>query len=290
MEFAYDEDALNQEATEKIKKDQKTNEAFDKLENELGGVYEIASSKLKSLVKEDKDGIKLDLPIDEATTKKAQEYLSTLDSNLAQVENVASSYWNKVTTPNFWSSVTDKLSVQLDNVINLTATEEKNQTTGNTSSIAGNRTEAEIKKLCNNKDIYLKYEKINLNPNFDIEGKTEEISKILESNKELEALMNSIVPQEIKYKDFWNIYFVKKSEIVEMEEKRKKLLEEAASREEEICWDDDDDNDETREESPVIVKKEDAIEASTEPKREISSEKTETNKTIEEEEDDDDWE
>lgn len=40
-------------------------------------------------------------------------YFETLDSNLANMENVATPYWNKMSNSRFWSNITQKFVTQL---------------------------------------------------------------------------------------------------------------------------------------------------------------------------------
>ncbi|CAB4256586.1 similar to Saccharomyces cerevisiae YDR068W DOS2 Protein of unknown function, green fluorescent protein (GFP)-fusion protein localizes to the cytoplasm [Maudiozyma barnettii] len=299
-------------------KDEKTNEVFSKFENELSSAYDKTAQSIKTIMNDDdKEDISLNLPIDEATSRKAQEILTSMDENLAKVENMATSYWDTVKTSGFWSNITENLGSQFDKAVQITSESlstghtEGNSSTVNTQTIAGNRTEAELSELSTNKEIYLKIGK-DKGEYLDIDSKTEEISDILKSNKELEILMNSLVPQQISYVDFWNIYLNKRDEILKREETRKNILTASSQNkkvEEEINWDDEDEhaeNDEkvreknekstneedignesstsTKDESLVIVSKSDIKE------EENKTNEKEENDDDEEQEDDDDWE
>lgn len=59
---------------------------------------------------------------------------------------------------------------------------------------------------------------------FDIKGKTEDISKDLEKYPELRATMEKLVPETIPYEDFWKRYYFLRHGIDLAEERRKELL------------------------------------------------------------------
>ncbi|CCE62431.1 hypothetical protein TPHA_0C02780 [Tetrapisispora phaffii CBS 4417] len=258
-----------------IKKDEKTEHAFNQLEDTVAKTYEKTSEVLGQYLQEDEEGIHITLPdFNTDVTDKAQEYLKSLDSNLQNAEEVASNYWKKVSSNNFWSSMSNSLSSQLDKVVKIkddvvrNTMKSDNNTSKNTSSllhVAGNRTEAELRELSNNEKLYTD-NKLELEESFNVDQKTDEISKLLETDKDIAKLMNKLVPTDVTYKDFWNIYFVNKQQIKEREDRRKKLLEAEKKYEEEHDdvggWDDDEDDEEDNEleEKPVIIEKEDAVE------------------------------
>ncbi|CCC68513.1 hypothetical protein NCAS_0B04290 [Naumovozyma castellii] len=265
--------------------DAKVNDTFQVFEDGVNRTYELTREKLKDLVHENEDGIELNIPLDESTTEKANYYLKQLDNNLAHVENVASSYWGKfsVAGTGFLSSVSDTLGAQLKELAIIESgpeSESEKAAETNKNIVAGNRTEAELKKLSNDKEIYLKND-IDISAegkDLDIDGKTAEISKLLSNDKDLETLMNELVPHTIKYNDFWSIYFIEKGRILDMEEKRRNILQKTSmevERDEEIGWDDDEEEEENESqqleptknettlsgtETPVIIEKEDALE------------------------------
>ncbi|KAG6361644.1 hypothetical protein INS49_009871 [Diaporthe citri] len=76
---------------------------------------------------------------------------------------------------------------------------------------------------------------------FDIKGKTEDISRDLEKYPELRATMEKLVPETIPYEDFWKRYYFLRHGIDLAEARRKELLK-AASAEEEVGWDEDSDD------------------------------------------------
>lgn len=76
---------------------------------------------------------------------------------------------------------------------------------------------------------------------FDIKGKTEDISRDLEKYPELRATMEKLVPETIPYEDFWKRYYFLRHGINLAEARRKELLK-AASAEEEVGWDEDSDD------------------------------------------------
>ncbi|CCF57251.1 hypothetical protein KAFR_0C02580 [Kazachstania africana CBS 2517] len=315
MDFVYDEEALNQEVPkDKVaKKDEKTNEVFNKLENELNSVYEKATKEIKKIVQEDDNGLQLNLPLDPNTSAKAQKILSDLDSGLANVESVATSYWNKVTAPTFWSNVTEQLSSKLESVglnkPDLNPIKENESKEGSVSLLAaGNRTEAELKNLSCNKQVFLQRgSKPSLDADFYIDSKTDEISQILSKDKSLEKLMNEIVPVKISYVDFWNIYFYERDAILKKEEKRREILErskqeETHNEDEEGGWDDEEEDDDNihsettksepnTDDSVVIVTKEDAEDNGIRNEEEEKAAKGDNEEDDDDDDDDDDdWE
>lgn len=295
MEFFYDEQALANEQPSTAKHDEKTEEAFNKLEDEVSKQYDKTAQALKKFVAESEDGVKLNLPLDPQTSLKAQHYLGQLDSNLQNVEKVAQGYWTKVSNPGFWSSMTNSLGSKLEQVVRVN--DEDLKQNASKAVVGGNRTESELRALSTDKSIYLD-NKNTAAASFDVDDKTEEISKILEKDKDLANLMNEIVPQSIPYKDFWNTYFTLRQKIFDMENNRRKILEgKQDSKDVEIGWDEEEDEIEGNEEEgndknpeePVIIKKEDTEqqEKNGDNDREVAKQVTREN---DEDEDDDDWE
>lgn len=277
------------------KLEDKVSSQYSKIEGQVNVQYNKTADILKNLVEEDKekDCININLPIDDEYTEKANEVLSKLDNNLKLVEDKASDYWNKVSGASFWSNVSsglnqrmEQISSQLNdatanatnllneattsavaNISNYTATtlatsDEDTNVVKTSVAAASTRTEGELKELSTKKEIYLE-NKIELNSEFDVETKTDEIAKILKSDELLDDLMNEIVPTEIPYKDFWNIYFTRKQQILDMENKRKELLQNASKQQDNdeiIGWDDDDEEEEnetTKVEDKAQEKKDD---------------------------------
>ncbi|KAI9800921.1 MAG: hypothetical protein M1833_003058 [Piccolia ochrophora] len=82
---------------------------------------------------------------------------------------------------------------------------------------------------------------------FEVEKKTEDISADLEKYKELRTAMEKIVPDRVKYEDFWTRYYFLRHVIETEEQRRKELLKGAAAptTEEDIAWDEEDSEPET---------------------------------------------
>ncbi|KAK2599246.1 hypothetical protein N8I77_011016 [Diaporthe amygdali] len=76
---------------------------------------------------------------------------------------------------------------------------------------------------------------------FDIKGRTEDISRDLEKYPELRSTMEKLVPETIPYENFWKRYYFLRHGIDIAEARRKELLK-AASAEEEVGWDEDSDD------------------------------------------------
>lgn len=78
---------------------------------------------------------------------------------------------------------------------------------------------------------------------FDVESKTDDISKDLESFAELRTSMEKLVPDTVPYGDFWKRYYFLRHSIETAEARRRDLLKgAAASTEEEVGWDEDSDD------------------------------------------------
>ncbi|PMD35602.1 BSD-domain-containing protein [Hyaloscypha variabilis F] len=78
---------------------------------------------------------------------------------------------------------------------------------------------------------------------FDLDSKTEDISKDLESFAELRTSMEKLVPDTVSYGDFWKRYYFLRHSIETAEARRRDLLKGAtASAEEEVGWDEDSDD------------------------------------------------
>ncbi|CAG8949677.1 hypothetical protein HYFRA_00003994 [Hymenoscyphus fraxineus] len=81
---------------------------------------------------------------------------------------------------------------------------------------------------------------------FDVEKKTDDISKDLENFNELRASMEKLVPDTVKYDDFWKRYYFLRHSIETAEARRRDLLKgAAASTEEDIAWDEDSEDEAT---------------------------------------------
>lgn len=141
-----------------------------------------------------------------------------------------------------------------------------------------------MRKLSNDKSIYLEFKKDSSYKEINTKDKSDEISSLLKDDKELESLMNEIVPEHISYNEFWTIYFNKKSKVPSMNDDTiiapKDSDKKDSADNEPIAWGSDEEEEE-EDSSVVIVKKED-----------ISSESIEkaSQKESAEDSDEDDWE
>ncbi|KAL1914796.1 uncharacterized protein VTP21DRAFT_7888 [Calcarisporiella thermophila] len=77
---------------------------------------------------------------------------------------------------------------------------------------------------------------------FSAQEYTEEISRLLEEHPEVREMMEKLVPEVIKYEDFWKHYFWRVWQVEQEDERRKKLVKDAveAHGDEEFSWDMDD--------------------------------------------------
>lgn len=82
---------------------------------------------------------------------------------------------------------------------------------------------------------------------FNVDSKTEDISKDLEAFTELRASMEKLVPDTVAYGDFWTRYYFLRHSIETAEARRRDLLKGAvASTEEEVGWDEDSEDETTK--------------------------------------------
>jgi hypothetical protein len=80
--------------------------------------------------------------------------------------------------------------------------------------------------------------------NFNLESKTEEISRLMKNDTKIAQHHATLVPVEISYEQFWTRYFYRYSLYLEDEERRSKLQQLTKVQEEQaFSWDDDDDDD-----------------------------------------------
>ena len=316
MEFYLEQEALDRATPtdSNVQKDEKTNKLFSELEQGLNEIYDKTSGNIKKVLSDNEGSeyIKLELPIGEKSTEKAQHILDTLDSNLASIENTANTYWNKVKTATFWSSLTEDVGSKLGTVVataskgvseimNGTSTGKTDLTEANREeeggkeseqrlALAGNRTEAELKELATNKSIYLEALEGKSFQKMDVTAKTDEINVLLKQDKDLQKLMSEIVPQDVSYEDFWSIYFTNREEILEKERKRKALLDKTVGKEveeEEVSWDDDEEEDEDESNGSAQPMKSVKRDSNSDSRGDVAA-KDSTNGRIEEEEEEDD--
>ncbi|KAB8294098.1 hypothetical protein EYC80_009550 [Monilinia laxa] len=87
--------------------------------------------------------------------------------------------------------------------------------------------------------------------NFNVEKKTDDISKDLEKYEELRSSMEKLVPDQVKYEDFFKRYYFLRHSIETAEAKRRDLLKGAAAteQEEEVKWASDSEDDSEEESS-----------------------------------------
>ncbi|KAF2091384.1 BSD-domain-containing protein [Saccharata proteae CBS 121410] len=91
---------------------------------------------------------------------------------------------------------------------------------------------------------------------FDVSKKTEEISADLEKYEELRRAMEGLVPEKVKYEDFWRRYYFLRH-VVESEDLRRREMLKASTTtvNEEISWDDDSDDDSSATPNPADAAK-----------------------------------
>ncbi|KAM3079636.1 hypothetical protein ACMFMG_006048 [Clarireedia jacksonii] len=84
---------------------------------------------------------------------------------------------------------------------------------------------------------------------FNVDSKTDDISKDLEKYAELRSSMEKLVPDKVKYGDFFKRYYFLRHSIETAEARRRDLLKGAAATEqEEVGWDEDSEEESSEEE------------------------------------------
>ncbi|CEP63068.1 Dos2p LALA0_S07e01684g [Lachancea lanzarotensis] len=252
MEFFYEEQAANNGpglSEGEVHNDKTTEEAFEKFEGSIDRQYQKTADAVKKLIQSEEKGLQLNIPLDPHISEKAQEALDSLDHQLHNVENMAQNYWQKVSNPSFWSNVSGSLGLSGGNDRKPVESSVSSQGRASTPPVAGNRTEAELRLLSSDKNIYLNHsieEKVEdgtASNDFDVDKQTAEISDLLKADEILSKTMNSLVPEHVTYGRFWEIYFTQRQKIVDMENQRKSLLQNKEFQEgAPVSWDDDDED------------------------------------------------
>ncbi|KAG0740461.1 hypothetical protein G6F62_008472 [Rhizopus arrhizus] len=155
--------------------------------------------------------------------------------------------------------------------------------------IFATRKEALIAKMQTNEDTYLnepeeKEEGKSIlktfNDSFKIDEYTEEIARLLNSNSQLQEMMNKLVPVQVSYPVFWQRYFYHAWKIEQDEQKRQLIVQGVKEEEDEneFKWDsDDEDTNTVKEEAKRNSEDTDFIHVS------------ETSSTLQQQTTEDDW-
>lgn len=183
-------------------------------------------------------------------SQKTNKYLDDLDKDLERVENTAGAYVSKfgqflkenilVAAPEDMDELIDDKDAEL--LFNVNGTTE--------GKLSATRTEAQLFTLHTSPDLYLTEDKDpdfeTFKSTFDVEQKTDEITKLVKENKNLKKLSTELVPAKVKYPEFWARYFYMHDKILQQESNRKKLLTEKNSNsdKEDLSWGDEDEEDE----------------------------------------------
>lgn len=113
---------------------------------------------------------------------------------------------------------------------------------------------------------------------FNVDNKTDDISKDLERYQELKTAMEKLVPGQVAYGDFWKRYYFLRHSIETAEARRRDLLKgtchdilvrvimltfrAAASTEEEVSWDEESDDEATGKAGAILLEKPTSVESS----------------------------
>lgn len=181
-------------------------------------------------------------------------YLDDLDKELEQVENFAGTYASKV--GNFFKNaiIEDPKDASIDaaNVGDLDANESSvlfNVPENIKTPIYATRTDAQLNALHTSQSLYLTdaadedFDKFK--SEFDLEGKTNDITELLKKHPSLQNLMSLIVPTKVTYEEFWIRYYYMHNQILKQEEKRKQLLENEND-DDEFNWDEEEEEQDSK--------------------------------------------
>ncbi|SCU81533.1 LAFA_0C05600g1_1 [Lachancea sp. 'fantastica'] len=256
MEFFYEEQAANNgpgPTDGQLHNDKTTEEAFEKFEGSIDRQYQKTADAVKKFIQNEERALELNIPLDAHISERAQDALDSLDHQIHNVENMAHNYWQKVSNPSFWSNVSGTLGLRGGNDVEADKAKKgdlpvSSRGKASTPPVAGNRTEAELKLLSSDKNIYLNYSgeksEDDKTGGFDVDKHTSEISDLLKVDETLSQTMNSLVPEHVTYARFWEVYFVQKQKILDMENQRKSLLQKESTNEgAPVSWDDEDEDD-----------------------------------------------
>ncbi|KAF5094613.1 hypothetical protein D0Z00_003465 [Geotrichum galactomycetum] len=201
-------------------------------------------------------------------SRKAQNYIDTLDRDLEVFENKAGSYLLQFGT-DFKTILKDAVNVA--GPTGAAATTSKND--GSSTAAAGEsdvifnvpedirnqiystRQDAQLHALHTSKEPFLLetitdpgYEKFKAN--FNLDKQTDVITADLKKYPKLRTLMEDLTSAKdgektVRFSEFWTRYYFMREQIATQEELRKKVLVGVdAEQEEELGWDDDEDDDE----------------------------------------------
>lgn len=250
-------------------------------------------------------------------SNKTNTYLDELDKELEQVETFAGSYVNK-----FGQFIKDSIVISnpededelIDDSEGDLLFNVLDDSKSRPQKVTSTRTEAQLYALHTSPELYFTnaqdetYDQFK--KSFKLDSKTEDIAALLKQNVELNKLSTSIVPEKVKYDEFWTRYFYLYDKILKEESNRKKLLKKGndtnETKSENVEWSDEEEGDENDEAKNKHEKSTTSSEGTYELKSVNSStldvtkearntknkDKTNSNKNDDndDDEDDDDWE
>ncbi len=250
-------------------------------------------------------------------SNKTNTYLDELDKELEQVETFAGSYVNK-----FGQFIKDSIVISnpededelIDDSEGDLLFNVLDDSKSRPQKVTSTRTEAQLYALHTSPELYLTnaqdetYDQFK--KSFKLDSKTEDIAALLKQNVELNKLSTSIVPEKVKYDEFWTRYFYLYDKILKEESNRKKLLKKGNdtndTKSENVEWSDEEEGDEndeaknkhekstTSSEGTYELKSVNSstLDVTKEARNTKSKDKTNSNKNDDndDDEDDDDWE
>lgn len=255
MDFFYENAGILDDTNCEVEKGSKTDQIFQQLEAQIDQHYQHTTNAFKKIIR-DPGAIELKFPNNDELTKTAQDTFKKIDENIQNIEQIAQSCWNKVSSKSLWSAMTNNISNQFSQISTPQKNESKDVSAYN-NAMVNNNTEYKLNQLNTDKNLYLN--SIESSSNLDIDSYDAVISRLLNENPDLNNLMNLLVPEKISYQNFWSTYFNNRKKVLGDEPEIMHALRTKVVASDEyvgIDWDYDGDDDEL---DLAVMKKNDSV-------------------------------
>jgi hypothetical protein len=234
-----------------------TKKDFEAVKSELGVLLDKPAQEEDSVMDSSQETVKEEAPktMLSELTKRAQAYIDELDRDLEKIENAAGSYAVKL-GKDVKSFLKDAVTVSAPGEHSGESESESGEDApaeilfdvpeAVQNQIYSTRLDAQLHALHTSQQPFLttSYEPDfdKFAESFDIEAHTGTIAADLDQYKPLRSLMESLVPDQVPYNEFWAKYYYMKKQIHDQEQKRKLLLQQATTEDnQEVAWDESDD-------------------------------------------------
>jgi hypothetical protein len=180
--------------------------------------------------------------------KKSEVILNAYKEDLTEFASSIKSDAQKVVASDLTSTISNQIN-KITETISTLITDDKNS--GTTERSSENYT-SKLEALQTSSETFtMKPEDVAFfqwTETFDVEARSEEISKILANNSQISEMYHQMVPSMLSMKEFWGRYFYKLEKINQEETRRAALVKKAEElqqkKEDELAlgWGDDDDS------------------------------------------------